>query len=81
VSLVFGPIALSGIAYPHYELAIPIPFLTTSYALSREKVIIASIAFLLMLLVREDAGFHTACFFIAYALSEGSRLKYALTLR
>jgi hypothetical protein len=70
VALAFSPIALDAIAYPHFEMAIPILFLAFCYALSLEKVAVASIAFALMLITREDAGFHAFAFLAAYVTSQ-----------
>jgi hypothetical protein len=69
-ALAFSPIALEDIGYPHYEIAIPILFITTCYFLSRNWSRWAGLPFALMLLVREDAGFHAFCFFSAYAIGE-----------
>jgi hypothetical protein len=70
VALAFSPVCLEAIGYPKTELAIPILFITTCYALSRDRLFLAFISFALMLSVREDAGFHAFCFLSAYALGE-----------
>lgn len=70
LSLAFSPIALGAIGFPHHELAIPILFIVTCYALSRGRRFLAAISFVLMLFVRTDAGFHASCFLVAFATGE-----------
>ncbi len=69
-ALSFSPVALSAISFLHYELAIPILFIASCYALSVGRRYLAAIAFLLMLFVRTDAGFHASCFLVAFAAGE-----------
>ncbi len=58
VFLAFNGVARATIAYPHYEHAIPIlMFLFLIFAVQR-RFLVASIFFVLCLMVREDAGFH-----------------------
>ena len=69
-ALAFSPVALGALGYPHHEILISILFIATCYALSCDRLFFAVMAFVLMLLVREDAGFHAACFLGIYALGE-----------
>ena len=70
LALSFSPIALGAISFVHHELAIPILFIASCCALSLGRRYLAAIAFLLMLFVRTDAGFHASCFLVAFAAGE-----------
>lgn len=75
LSLAFSPIALNAISFAHHELAIPILFIATCYAISQHRRILAWTLFVLLLLVRTDAGFHACAFLGAFAAAEFIRTR------
>ena len=82
-ALTYSPITIGAMSLPHTEIAIPILFLTFCTLLSSRNFIVASFVFLIILLVREDAGFHVFSFLMSYATLEAIQrrtLPYSVKL-